>query len=85
MGYKITCTCGKEIELIALEPFPGQEGDKFGIFCPKCKRKWVLEDVTAEYEEMVVNGVIDPLNGEYLGKDNHCCFCHSRQEPFLHL
>ena len=67
---KIICECEEKVTLTLQDYAPGQEGDKFSAFCPKCKKRWQLEDTTSEYEEMVMNEITDPQNGEYLDKED---------------
>lgn len=70
---KIKCSCGKEVELSVAPYEPGQEGDKFVGFC-ECRIKWMVTDMTYEYEEMVVNEVLPPENGEYENDEGYWCY-----------
>jgi len=63
--FTITCKCGTEVQLSPMDHGISQEVEKWFNFCPKCNRRWVLEDSTPEYEELVVNEVVSPENGEY--------------------
>jgi len=69
---ELKCKCGQDLTLSVVEPSPGQEGDKFVVFCPnpKCRKRWELKDTTIEYEEMIMNEVITPENQEYIGTDD---------------